>query len=112
MSEPKKTPEIRFTGFTDDWEQRKLSDCAGFRRGSFPQPYGKKDWYDGEGAMPFVQVADVSDDMKLVDDTKQKISKANKGKHHSGKKLSEEHKLKISKSLKGKNIQKTQGRNS
>ena len=58
-----------------DWEQRKLSDCAGFRRGSFPQPYGNKDWYDGEGAMPFVQVADVSDDMKLVNDTKQKISK-------------------------------------
>lgn len=70
-----KKPEIRFAGFTDDWEQRKLSDCAGFRRGSFPQPYGNKDWYDGEGAMPFVQVADVSDDMKLVDDTKQKISK-------------------------------------
>ena len=70
-----KVPEIRFSGFTDDWEQRKLSDCAGFRRGSFPQPYGNKDWYDGEGAMPFVQVADVSDNMKLVDDTKQKISK-------------------------------------
>ena len=68
-------PAIRFKGFSDTWEQRKLSDCAGFRRGSFPQPYGNKDWYDGEGAMPFVQVADVSDDMKLVDDTKQKISK-------------------------------------
>ena len=68
-------PTIRFKGYTEDWEQRKLSDCAGFRRGSFPQPYGNKDWYDGEGAMPFVQVADVSDDMKLVDDTKQKISK-------------------------------------
>ena len=52
-----------------------MSECAGFRRGSFPQPYGNKDWYDGEGAMPFVQVADVSSDMKLVDDTKQKISK-------------------------------------
>lgn len=71
----KKVPEIRFSEFTDDWEQRKLSDCAGFRRGSFPQPYGNKDWYDGEGAMPFVQVADISDNMKLVDDTKQKISK-------------------------------------
>lgn len=70
-----KVPEIRFEGFTDDWEQRKLSECAGFRRGSFPQPYGNKDWYDGEGAMPFVQVADVSNDMKLVEDTKQKISK-------------------------------------
>ena len=69
------TPNIRFKGFTDDWEQRKLSECAGFRRGSFPQPYGNKEWYDGEGAMPFVQVADVADDMKLVDDTKQKISK-------------------------------------
>ena len=68
-------PEIRFKGFTDAWEQRKLSKCAGFRRGSFPQPYGNKEWYDGEDAMPFVQVADVADDMKLVNDTKQKISK-------------------------------------
>ena len=75
---PKKNqlyPEVRFPGFTDAWEQRKLSGCAGFRRGSFPQPYGNKDWYDGEGAMPFVQVADVSSDMRLVKDTKQKISK-------------------------------------
>ena len=69
------TPKIRFKGFKDAWEQRKLSDCAEFRRGSFPQPYGNKDWYDGKGAMPFVQVADVSSDMKLVNDTKQKISK-------------------------------------
>ena len=68
-------PQIRFAGFTEDWEQRKLSECAGFRRGSFPQPYGNKDWYDGEGAMPFVQVADVASDMQLVEDTKQKISK-------------------------------------
>lgn len=48
---------------------------ANYRRGSFPQPYGKSEWYDGEGAMPFVQVADVSDEMNLVEDTKQKISK-------------------------------------
>lgn len=68
-------PQIRFKGFTEDWEQRKLSECAGFRRGSFPQPYGNKEWYDGEEAMPFVQVADVADDMKLVENTKQKISK-------------------------------------
>ncbi len=41
----------------------------------FPQPYGNKAWYDREGAMPFVQVADVASDMQLVEDTKQKISK-------------------------------------
>ncbi|MEO2239799.1 restriction endonuclease subunit S [Dorea sp. YH-dor226] len=69
-----KKPEIRFGGFTDDWEQRKLGEVATYRRGSFPQPYGKSEWYDGDGAMPFVQVADVSDEMNLVEDTKQKIS--------------------------------------
>lgn len=68
-------PEIRFKGFTDDWEQRKLGKIANYRRGSFPQPYGKNEWYGGEEAMPFVQVADVTDTMKLVGDTKQKISK-------------------------------------
>ena len=52
-----------------------MGDVSNYRRGSFPQPYGKSEWYDGDGAMPFVQVADVSDDMNLVEDTKQKISK-------------------------------------
>jgi type I restriction enzyme S subunit len=50
-------------------------EVARFRRGSFPQPYGNSEWYDGDGAMPFVQVADVTDEMNLVGDTKQKISR-------------------------------------
>ncbi|GMS49787.1 restriction endonuclease subunit S [Enterococcus gallinarum] len=69
-----KVPEIRFPGFTEDWEQRKLGQVANYRRGSFPQPYGNKEWYDGENSMPFVQVVDVGDNLRLVDDTKQKIS--------------------------------------
>ena len=52
-----------------------MGKIANYRRGSFPQPYGKNEWYGGEEAMPFVQVADVTDTMKLVGDTKQKISK-------------------------------------
>ena len=71
----KRVPEIRFAGFTEDWEQRKLGEVAKYRRGSFPQPYGNKEWYGGDGAMPFVQVADVTDEMNLVTDTKLKISK-------------------------------------
>ena len=51
-----------------------MGEVATYRRGSFPQPYGKSEWYDGDGAMPFVQVADVSDEMNLVENTKQKIS--------------------------------------
>ncbi|HFI0035325.1 TPA: restriction endonuclease subunit S [Streptococcus suis] len=65
----------RFQGYTNAWELRKLGEVARFRRGSFPQPYGNSEWYDGDGAMPFVQVADVTDEMNLVEDTKQKISK-------------------------------------
>lgn len=30
MAEKQKTPEIRFEGFTDPWEQRKLGDCFEF----------------------------------------------------------------------------------
>ena len=30
----KKAPEIRFEGFTDDWEQRKLGDVAEFSKGN------------------------------------------------------------------------------
>jgi len=73
----KLVPKRRFKEFVnaDAWEQRKLGDYAKFRRGSFPQPYGKSEWYDGERAMPFVQVVDVSNNLKLVEDTKQKISK-------------------------------------
>ena len=71
----KKVPELRFKGFTDDWEERKLGEHAKYRRGSFPQPYGNKEWYDGEGAMPFVQVVDVTNKLTLVENTKQKISK-------------------------------------
>jgi len=52
-----------------------LGEVAEYRRGSFPQPYGEKKWYGGDGAMPFVQVVDVGENMRLVEDTKNKISK-------------------------------------
>lgn len=55
-------------------EYRTLGSLSKFRRGSFPQPYGNKDWYDGDGAMPFVQVADIADNMQLAANTKRKIS--------------------------------------
>ena len=57
-------------------EWKPLEDVAEFRRGSFPQPYGNSEWYDGEGSMPFVQVVDLLDDsFELKEITKQRISK-------------------------------------
>ena len=55
-------------------EWKTVGEISSFRRGSFPQPYGNKEWYDGEGAMPFVQVADIGENMLLVENTKRKIS--------------------------------------
>jgi type I restriction enzyme S subunit len=57
------------------WNNWRLSKIANFRRGSFPQPYGLDKWYDDENGMPFIQVFDVDNNMRLKSKTKRKISK-------------------------------------
>ena len=53
-----------------------IGEIANYRRGSFPQPYTNSAFYGGDGAMPFVQVADIEDNgFKLKYHTKQTISK-------------------------------------
>lgn len=70
--------EIRFKDDNgkdfSDWEEKMLKEIALYRRGSFPQPYGLSKWYDEVNGMPFVQVYDVDDNMKLKPNTKSKIS--------------------------------------
>ena len=39
----KKRPQLRFEGFTDDWEERKLSDVANHRGGTAIEKYFDKD---------------------------------------------------------------------
>ena len=74
MKKQSNTPKIRFKNFEKKWESYQLSEYSTYRRGSFPQPYGNKEWYDGDNSMPFVQVVDVRENLRLTDDTKQKIS--------------------------------------
>lgn len=52
----------------------KIGELANYRRGSFPQPYTNPSFYGGEGSMPFVQVADVTENYRLVEKTKNTIS--------------------------------------
>ncbi|GAA7441293.1 hypothetical protein ID1001_13550 [Helicobacter pylori] len=63
----------RLKGFNQNWQKIRLGNYK-YRRGSFPQPYGNPQWYSDNG-MPFVQVCDVSENFKLTQKTKQKISK-------------------------------------
>lgn len=60
----------------EGWEEKRLKEVAKYRRGSFPQPYGNEEWYDGQGSMPFVQVAELQEDsFNTVPITKRRISK-------------------------------------
>ncbi|OBX22020.1 MULTISPECIES: restriction endonuclease subunit S [Bizionia] len=70
------TPQYRFPKFKNDgdWKETTLGNVAKFRRGSFPQPYGRSEWYDDENGIPFVQVYDVDTNLKLKPKTKRKIS--------------------------------------
>ena len=74
MKQLKNVPAIRFKDNKIDWNNVKLGTFSKFRRGSFPQPYGLKKWYGGDGAKPFVQVVDVTKNLNLVGKTKQTIS--------------------------------------
>lgn len=76
-AEGETVPKLRFPEFWEakEWEETTLIQLAKFRRGSFPQPYGLPEWYDDVNGMPFIQVFDVGDDLRLKPKTKSKISK-------------------------------------
>ena len=56
------------------WTEAKLGEICTYRRGSYPQPYGLSVWYDEKNGMPFIQVADVNDNMTINSDTNRHIS--------------------------------------
>ena len=58
MNEEKKVPAIRFKGFTDDWEQRKLGEVGKARSGvGFPDSE-----QGGTSGTPFFKVSDMNTD--------------------------------------------------
>ena len=59
MTEKQNTPEIRFEGFTDPWEQRKLGDITSSYSGGTPQA-NNPDYYNG--SIPFIRSAEINAD--------------------------------------------------
>ena len=59
MAEQAKVPEIRFAGFTDPWEQRKLGDVTDSFSGGTPD--GSHASYYG-GSIPFIRSAEINSD--------------------------------------------------
>ena len=50
-------PKIRFKGFSDDWEQRKLGEITESYSGGTPTA-GKKEYYDGD--IPFIRSGEIN----------------------------------------------------
>ncbi|MST87898.1 restriction endonuclease subunit S [Lactobacillus porci] len=57
MKDEKKAPKLRFKGFTDDWEQVKLSKTSRSYSGGTPK-VGVHEYYDGQ--IPFIRSGEIA----------------------------------------------------
>ena len=69
-------PEIRFAGFTDAWEQRKLGDLADIVRGASPRPIKDPKWFDSESDIGWLRISDVTEQDGRIHFLEQRISVA------------------------------------
>ena len=60
MTENRKTPKLRFKGFTDAWEQRKLGEFTISYSGGTPS-VGIKEYYNGQ--IPFIRSAEINSEI-------------------------------------------------
>ena len=72
MTEKQNTPEIRFEGFTDPWEQRKFSDLVLIERGGSPRPIDAYITEDPAG-LNWVKIGDAPSMGRYITSTSEKI---------------------------------------
>ena len=71
MGEEKKVPRIRFPGFTDDWEQRKVSEVAEVIGGGTPSTSNPEYW---DGDINWYAPAEIGEQI-YVESSERKITK-------------------------------------
>lgn len=70
VNENVKKPKVRFKGYEDAWEQRKLSDLGEIMTGSTPST-SKEEYYSVDG-IPWVTPTDIN--TQIISDTPRKLS--------------------------------------
>lgn len=68
-------PELRFKGYTDAWEKRKLGDLSEIVRGASPRPIQDPKWFDKNSNVGWLRIADVSAQNGRIYHLEQHISK-------------------------------------
>ena len=67
-------PEIRFKGFTDAWEQRKLGEMANIVRGASPRPIKDPRWFNSESVVGWLRISDVTEQDGRIHFLEQRLS--------------------------------------
>ena len=70
-----KTPKIRFSGFTEDWEQRKLGEVVVIERGGSPRPIEKYVTESNDG-LNWIKIGDAPVQGRYITKTSEKIKKS------------------------------------
>ena len=81
MKKNNKTPKLRFSGYTDDWEQRKLGELADIVGGGTPST-GVSDYWDGD--IDWYAPAEIAEQIYLTS-SQRKITE--EGYNHSSAKM-------------------------
>ena len=75
MSEERLVPKLRFSGFEEGWEIKKLDDLSNIQRGASPRPISSKKWYDFENKnVGWVRIGDVTASSKYLTETEDYFS--------------------------------------
>ena len=70
-----KTPKIRFSGFTEDWEQRKLGEIVVIERGGSPRPIEKYVTESNDG-LNWIKIGDAPVQGRYITKTSEKIKES------------------------------------
>ena len=66
---------LRFSGFEDNWEIKKLDELSKIQRGASPRPISSKKWYDFENKnVGWVRIGDVTSSSKYLTETEDYFS--------------------------------------
>ncbi|PAK98177.1 hypothetical protein B8W86_05865, partial [Lactobacillus kefiranofaciens] len=71
----KSFPKVRFKGFLNAWEQRKLGEVAQIVRGASPRPINNPKWFDSESNIGWLRISDVTSQKGKIYHLEQHISK-------------------------------------
>jgi len=69
-------PDIRFKGFSGEWEEKALGELSDIVRGASPRPIEDPKWFDTKSNVGWLRIRDVSEQNGRIYYLEQRISKA------------------------------------